>query len=126
VAALRANNELQRLADVLNSRISQLEVEVSAERLHCDDLGAGCPHLEPRRPGTNVGASGRIFWDQANGRWAFSVRNLPQLPPTWFMNSGMSQGRHAGKGGSLHPQSDGSYETNIQLPGGLVILARQR
>jgi len=120
-AALRANNELQRLADVLNSRISQLEVEVSQQRGYIATISAPDVRiLNLAGQGTNVGASGRIFWDQANGRWAFSVRNLPQLPPNmvyelWYV----PRGAMPVKAAVFTTQSDGSYETNIQLPGGL-------
>ncbi|HYR86909.1 MAG TPA: anti-sigma factor [Terriglobia bacterium] len=123
-AAVRANNELQHLADVLASRISQLEVEVSQQRTYIATVTAPDVRIVNLAGlGTNVGARGRIFWDQANRRWVFTVRNLQPLPANlvyqlWYVPKGGKPVSAA----VFTTNADGSYDTDLQLREGLADL----
>jgi anti-sigma-K factor RskA len=123
-AAVQANNELRHLADVLVSRISQLEVEVSQQRTYIATITAPDVRIvNLAGQGLNVSASGRIFWDQANRRWVFSVRNLPRLAENmvyqlWYVPKGGPPVSAV----AFQTDTNGSYETDIQLQEGLADL----
>jgi anti-sigma-K factor RskA len=76
----RNNNELRDELNLLRSRIAQLEVEIAAQR---NDLAmltsTGVRVVDLAGQGTNVGASGRIFWNTEQKRWFFYVRGLPPV-----------------------------------------------
>jgi len=75
----------------LRSRIAQLEVQLAGQQNTIAMLtSAGVRVVDLAGQGSNVQASGRIFWDQQQKRWLFSVRNLPPAPPDksyqlWFV-----------------------------------------
>ena len=74
----RTNNDLRHEADLLRSRVAQLEVQLAEQRNTVALLtSAGVRVVDLAGQGTTVQASGRIFWDQQRMRWLFSVRNLP-------------------------------------------------
>jgi anti-sigma-K factor RskA len=124
VAVTRANNELRRLTQVLNSRIAQLEVQVAQNQTYIATLtSAEVRVVNLAGQNANVQASGRIFWDQSKRKWLFYVRDLPKLPPDksyqlWFVPA-------LGNPVSavvFNTESDGTAEQQIDVPAGLVTL----
>jgi anti-sigma-K factor RskA len=124
LSATRANNELRRLTQVLNSRVAQLEVEIAQNRTYIATLTSpGVRVVNLAGQGSNVGASGRIFWDQSKKKWLFYIRDLPQLPADksyqlWFVpTSGNPVSALVFK-----TESDGSADEEIDVPEGLSSL----
>jgi anti-sigma-K factor RskA len=121
VVVVRANRELQDLTNALLSRISQLEVQVAQQRTYIATVTSPDVRIvNLAGQGTNVGARGRIFWDLANQRWAFSVRNLQPLPANmvyelWYVPKGAMPVKAA----VFSTDANGSFGTDIELPGGL-------
>jgi Anti-sigma-K factor rskA len=124
VAVTRANNELHRLTQALNSRIAQLEVQVAQSQTYIATLtSAEVRVVNLAGQGSNVQASGRIFWDQSKRKWLFYVRDLPRLPADksyqlWFVPS-------LGNPVSavvFNTENNGSTEQQIDVPAGLVTL----
>jgi anti-sigma-K factor RskA len=124
LAATRANNELRRLTQVLNSRVAQLEVEIAQNRTYMATLTSpGVRVVNLAGQGLNAGASGRIFWDQSKKKWLFYVRDLPQLPADksyqlWFVPT---SGNPISKA-VFNTESDGSTDQEIDVPEGLATL----
>jgi anti-sigma-K factor RskA len=123
-AANRANNELRRLTQVLNSRVAQLEVEIARNQTYMATLTS--PEVRVVNlagQGLNVQASGRIFWDQSKKKWLFYVRDLPQLSADksyqlWFVPvSGNPVSATV-----FNTESDGSAEQQIDVPEGVAAL----
>ncbi len=124
LAATRANIELRRLTDALNSRIAQLEIQLSQSRTSLASLTSPQVRIVDLagQPG-NVRARGRIFWDQSKRKWFFYVRDLPQLPADksyqlWFVPT-------TGNPISavvFNTESDGSVERQIDVPEAVVAL----
>jgi len=117
-AATRANTEL------LNSRIAQLEVELSQNRTYIATLAS--PEVRVVNlagQGLNVRARGRIFWDQSKKKWFFYVRDLPSLPADksyqlWFVPvSGNPVSAVV-----FNTETDGSAEKEIDVPEAVVAL----
>jgi anti-sigma-K factor RskA len=124
LAATQANNELRRLAQVLNSRIAQLEVEIADNRTFIATLTSpGVRVVNLAGQGANVQATARIFWDQSKGKWLLYVRNLPRLPADktyqlWFVPvSGNPVSASV-----FNTANDGSDEEEINVPQGLAML----
>jgi anti-sigma-K factor RskA len=123
-AVVRSNNDLRHLTQVLNSRIAQLEVQVAQNQSYIATLtSAGVRVVNLAGQGSNVQASGRIFWDQSKRKWLFYVRDLPKLPSDksyqlWFVPA-------AGNPVSavvFNTESDGSAEQQIDVPADLAAL----
>ena len=123
-AVTRANTELRSLIDVLNSRIAQLEVELSQNRTYIATLAS--PEVRVVNlagQGLNVRARGRIFWDQSKKKWFFYVRDLPPLPADksyqlWFVPvSGNPVSAVV-----FNTATDGSAEKEIDVPEAVVAL----
>ena len=77
---LKANIDLRRLADSLNTRIAQLESELNQGRLMLATLTS--PEIRVFNlagQGANSAADARIFWDQTRRRWFVYVRRLPPV-----------------------------------------------
>jgi len=91
VVLSRTNRDLRHEADLLRSRVAQLEVQVAGQENTIATLtSAGVRVVDLAGQGASVQASGRIFWDQQQKRWLFSVRNLPPAPADksyqlWFV-----------------------------------------
>src|SRR5947199_5931136 len=80
-AVTRANTELRSLIDVLNSRIAQLEVELSQNRTYIATLTS--PEVRVvylAGPGWNVTARGRSFSDRSQKKCVSYGRHSPPLP----------------------------------------------
>jgi anti-sigma-K factor RskA len=118
MVTINSNRELRRLTDELNSRISQLEVELSQQRT----LVALVTSPENRvidlaGQGQTLGARGRIVWDEPGKRWLVSVRGLPRVPDNltyqlWFVPK---------TGNPLNAvvfntEANGSKEVEVELP----------
>jgi anti-sigma-K factor RskA len=75
----------------LNSRIVQLEVQLANERNRMAMLtSTGVRVVDLVGQGTNMQASGRLFWDQQQKRWYVYIRDLPPVPADrsyqlWFV-----------------------------------------
>jgi anti-sigma-K factor RskA len=124
LAANRANNELQRLTQVLNSRIAQLEVEIAENRTYIATLTSPDVRVvNLAGQGLNVQASGRIFWDQSKRKWLLYVRDLPPLPADksyqlWFVPiSGNPVSAVV-----FNTETNGSAEEAIDVPQGIAAL----
>ena len=123
-AVTRANTELRGLIDVLNSRVAQLEVQLSQNRTYIATLTS--PEVRVVNlagQGLNVRARGRIFWDQSKKKWFFYVRDLPPLPADksyqlWFVPvSGNPVSAVV-----FNTATDGSAEKEIDVPEAVVAL----
>src|SRR5262245_1651843 len=80
VFVLNDNAQLRRLTDSLSSRIAQLESQLSGQRARLAALSSPSVRVvNLEGQGTNTGASGRVFWDQAKRRWFFYAQNLPSV-----------------------------------------------
>ena len=80
LAATRANNELRRLTQVLNSRVAQLEVEVARNQIYIATLTS--PEVRvvtgPKRSGKRQNFLGSI--EEANGCFTFTTyRDYSQI-----------------------------------------------
>jgi anti-sigma-K factor RskA len=115
---MRTNGELRREADALKSRIARLEVQLTEQENTIVTLtSAGVRVVDLAGQGTNMQASGRIFWDQQRKRWLFSVRNLPPAPSDksyqlWFVPK---------KGDPIsarvfNTEADGSISVEVPVP----------
>jgi anti-sigma-K factor RskA len=121
---LRANNDLRQEADLLRSRVAQLEVQLAEQRSTVALLtSAGVRVVDLAGQGTTVQASGRIFWDQQQKRWLFSVRNLPPAAADksyqlWFVpRSGNPTSAHV-----FDTAADGSFSAEVPVPYGITDL----
>jgi len=91
VVVIRSNNDLRQLADQLNSRIAQLEVQLAGQQNTIAMLtSAGVRVVDLAGQGPTVQARGRIFWDQQRKRWFFYAQGLPSTPADkiyqlWFV-----------------------------------------
>jgi anti-sigma-K factor RskA len=125
VTATRANEELRHLNDVLNSRIAQLEVQVAQNATYIATLTSPDVRIvNLAGQGTNVQASGRIFWDQNQKRWLFFAKNLPPVPSDksyelWFVPKA---GKPV-KAAVFNTAANGSTEVRISVPEGLDLRA---
>src|SRR5262245_19029679 len=77
VFVLNDNAQLRRLTDSLNSRVAQLEAQLSGQRARLAALSSASVRVvNLAGQGANTGASGRVFWDQGRRRWFFYAQNL--------------------------------------------------
>jgi anti-sigma-K factor RskA len=124
LAANRANDELRRLTQVLNSRVAQLEVEATRNQNYMATLTSPDVRVvNLAGQGLNVRASGRIFWDQSKKKWLFYVRDLPQLSADksyqlWFVPASGNPVSAA----VFNTENDGSAEQEIDVPEGVPAL----
>jgi anti-sigma-K factor RskA len=90
---MRDNTELRRLASTLSTRVSQLESQLTQQRVRFAMVTS--PQVRVVNlagQGANSNASGRIFWDQSRRRWLFYASNLPPVSSDksyqlWFVPS---------------------------------------
>jgi anti-sigma-K factor RskA len=77
VVVMNDNTELRRLANSLSARVSQLESQLTQQRVRYTMLTS--PQVQVVNlagQGANSNASGRIFWDKSKRRWLFYTANL--------------------------------------------------
>jgi anti-sigma-K factor RskA len=115
---IRTNNELRQEADLLKSKIAQLEVQITGHQNTIATLtSAGVRVVDMAGQGTNVQAKGRIFWDQQRKRWFFYVRDLPPVPADksyqlWFVpKSGNPVSATV-----FNTGSDGTVQVEVPVP----------
>ena len=114
----RTNTDLRHEADLLRSRIAQLEVQLAGQQNTIATLtSSGVRVVDLAGQGSTVQASGRIFWDQQQKRWLFSVRNLPPAPADknyqlWFVpKSGNPRSATV-----FNTAADGSLSIEVAVP----------
>ena len=114
----RANDELRRVADELNSRIAQLEVQLVEQQNQIAIVTSPSVRVvDLAGQGTNVQARGRIFWNQEQKRWFFNVRGLPAAPSDksyqlWFVpKSGNPVSAQV-----FNTDSNGSAQIEVPVP----------
>ena len=118
LSLMQANSGLRRETDALKSRIAQLEVQLAGQRTIIATLtSAGVRVVDLAGQGTNMQASGRIFWDQPQKRWLFSVRNLPPAPADksyqlWFV----PKNGNPISAGVFNTEADGSKSVEVPVP----------
>jgi anti-sigma-K factor RskA len=91
VVVMNDNAELRRLANSLSSRVSQLESQLTQQRVRYTMLTS--PQVQVVNlagQGANSNASGRIFWDKSKRRWLFYTANLAPVTSNktyqlWFV-----------------------------------------
>jgi anti-sigma-K factor RskA len=105
----------------LNSRIVQLEVQLANERNRMAMLtSTGVRVVDLVGQGTNMQASGRLFWDQQQKRWYVYIRDLPPVPADrsyqlWFVpKSGAPVSAEV-----FNTASNGSAQIEIPIPPGI-------
>src|SRR5262245_33618034 len=77
---LRDNSELRRLASSLSSRVSQLEAQISEQRVKLATMTSPQIRIISLSGQTTTPqATGRIFWDQSKRRWLFYAADLPPV-----------------------------------------------
>jgi anti-sigma-K factor RskA len=124
LAATRENNNLRQLTDVLNSRIAQLEVEVSQTRTSIATLTSPDVRVvDLAGQGPNIQAKGRIFWDQSRRKWLFVARDLPRVATDkdyqlWFVPISGNPVSAA----VFNTGTDGSAQVEIDIPADLTDL----
>ena len=112
----RTNTELRRAVDETNSTIAQLEVELAGQRNSMAAL-MSARVVDLAGQGTNVAASGRIFWSREEKKWFFSVRGLPPVSADksyqlWFVpNTGNPVSATV-----FNTAADGSARIEIPVP----------
>lgn len=118
---MRSNTELRRMTSELNSRIVQLEVQLANERNRMAMLtSTGVRVVDLVGQGTNMQASGRLFWDQQQKRWYVYIRDLPPVPADrsyqlWFVpKSGAPVSAEV-----FNTASNGSAQIEIPIPPGI-------
>ena len=80
VVVMNDNTQLRRLASSLSAQVSQLESQLTQQRVRFSVLTS--PQVRVVNlagQGTNSNASGRLFWDQSRRRWLIYVSNLPAV-----------------------------------------------
>ena len=118
LSAVYANRELQRLTQMLVSRISQLEIQMSEQRTYIAALTSPDARIvDLAGQGPNTGAGGRIFWDRSTRRWRVFVHDLPRAAENrdyqlWFVPTTGNPVSAA----VFNTQPDGSAELDLELP----------
>ncbi|PYS41945.1 MAG: hypothetical protein DMG14_05560 [Acidobacteria bacterium] len=114
----RTNTALRHQTDELRSRIAQLEVQLAEQRNNLAMLtSAGVQVVDLAGQGTNVQASGRIFWNQQQKRWVLYIRDLPPVSADktyqlWFVpKSGNPVSAKV-----FNTESDGSAAVEVAVP----------
>ncbi len=124
VAASRANTELRHLSDVLNSRIAQLEVQLTESQNYIAQVTSPQTRvINLAGQALNVQAAGRIFWDVERKKWFMYVKDLPQAPSNmvwelWFVPKNGTPVRS-----TVFNTSGGSAELQIDVPEGIDLKA---
>ncbi len=120
-AVMSDNAELRRLRDVLTARISELQAQNDEQRLLVATLSSSDVRVvNLAGQGSTPAATGRIFWNQAKGRWLFYVYSLPPAPDErsfqlWFVPAGGNPVSVS----VFNTQPDGSAALDIPVPGNL-------
>jgi anti-sigma-K factor RskA len=116
---IRTNSELRRQTNELNSRIAQLEVQITEQQNTVAMLTRPSVRvIDLAGQGAYVQASGRIFWDRQARQWRFYVNGLPPAPSgkeyqLWFVpKSGNPLNARV-----FNTAANGSYEVDIPVPG---------
>lgn len=122
--AIRANGQLRRNAAELNSRIAQLEVQVTQQRQIADVVfSPGARVVDLAGQGKNVQASGRIVWDRQRSRAIFSVANLPapasdKSYQLWFVTKTGEK-----LSADIFETDNGSHVAELAVPEGMLAAA---
>lgn len=77
VVVMNDNTELRRLANSLSAQVSQLQSQLTQQRVRYTILTS--PQVQVVNlagQGIHSNASGRIFWDKSKRRWLFYAANL--------------------------------------------------
>ena len=115
------NTHLRDLTDSLSSRISQLESELTSQRLRVARLSTiTSPQVRVVNlagQGDHATASGRIFWDRNTKRWFFYATNLPPAPTgksyqLWFV----PVNGNPVSASVFNTAADGAFDVEIQVP----------
>jgi anti-sigma-K factor RskA len=112
------------VAFVLYSRLAQLEVEVNRYEKYVGTLTSPDVRVvDLAGQNANVGAKGRIFWDQSKKKWLFIARDLPRLSPDktyqlWFVPTTGNPVSAA----VFNTMTDGSVQAEIDVPPGITML----
>jgi anti-sigma-K factor RskA len=90
-AAIRSSSQLRQLNNELTSRVARLEVQLVRARTYISTMTAPDVRVvNLAGQGTNLQASGRLFWDMKQKRWFLYAKDLPPLPADktyelWFV-----------------------------------------
>jgi len=123
-AVIQANNALQRLTGELMAEISQLQIQLSQQQIYIATLTSPENRVvDLAGQGRNLGARGRIFWDQPQKRWLFYVHDLPRVADNlsyqlWFVPKAGNPVSAA----VFNTGPEGSAEVQIDLPDALTDL----
>ena len=113
----RNNAELRRTAEVLMTRVAQLETRIEQQQLLVATLASSDVRVTNLAgQGATPSARARLFWDQPGRRWLVYVNNLPPAPANRTYQLWFVPGAGAPVSASVfNTQSDGSamLETNV-------------
>ena len=125
VLTVNQNLQLRRLSDSLRTRITELESQLSEQRVLLASLtSADVRIINLAGQGTTPAANGRIFWDQPARRWRVYVHNLPPVPADrsyqlWFV----PRTGNPISASVFNTETDGSAMVDIPGPDNVVMLA---
>jgi anti-sigma-K factor RskA len=124
-AAIRSGSELRQLNNELTSRVARLEVQLVRARTYISTMTS--PEVRVVNlagQGSNVQASGRLFWDKKQKRWFLYAKDLPPVPADkayelWFV----PKTGNPVKAVVFNTQADGLSEIEVDVPEGIDIAA---
>jgi anti-sigma-K factor RskA len=124
-AAIRSSSELRQLNNELTSRIARLEVQLVRARTYISTMTS--PEVRVVNlagQGSNVQASGRLFWDMKQKRWFLYAKDLPPVAADktyelWFV----PKTGNPVKAVVFNTQTDGISEIEVGVPEGIDVAA---
>jgi anti-sigma-K factor RskA len=124
-AAVRSSSELKQLNGELTSRVARLEVQLVRARTYISTMTS--PEVRVVNlagQGSNLQASGRLFWDMKQKRWFLYAKDLPPLSADktyelWFV----PKTGNPVKAVVFGTEANGVSEIEVGVPEGIDVAA---